>query len=81
MAGNFFIFVLTPCVIINYHLNGVEQMPQKPLPHADFLVSAQADDVAGGVRECRDAAVVRLNAVQAGSCQQVPYAQQTVLTA
>lgn len=59
--------------------NGVEQMTLKTLPHADLLVRAERDDVAGGVGERGHAAIVRLGAVHAGARRQVPHAQQPVL--
>ena len=61
-------------------LDGVDVVPLEPLPDADLGVDAtEADDVAGGVGEGGDLAVVRQDGVGARARQQVPHADHAVL--
>ena len=63
-------------------LDGVDVVALEALPDADlgFVCAApEADDVAGGVREGGDLAVVRQDGVGARAGQQVPHADHPVL--
>ena len=66
----------------SYQLDSVDVVALEPLPDADLRVciaAAEADDVAGGVCEGGDLAVVRQDGVGARARQQVPHADHAVL--
>jgi hypothetical protein len=64
-----------------HHIDRVQQMALKSLPHPQLLVQPQRDDVAGRTDQRHNRIIVRLDFVHARAGYQIPHAQQPVLRA